>query len=144
MRPCEPVQGEAGVRPPVPGYLEALRRRCDEVGALLVFDEIQTGMGRTGALFAMLKYGVTPDIVCLAKAFGGGMPLGAFASRPEIMQTLQENPVLGHITTFGGHPVCCRISSSEIVSGGEMRNAVSQNRNQSLRIPACLNSSMMR
>ena len=104
---AEPVQGEAGVRPPVPGYLEALRRRCDEVGALLVFDEIQTGMGRTGALFAMLKYGVTPDIVCLAKAFGGGMPLGAFASRPEIMQTLQENPVLGHITTFGGHPVCC-------------------------------------
>ena len=91
----------------LPGYLEALRRRCDEVGALLVFDEIQTGMGRTGALFAMLKYGVTPDIVCLAKAFGGGMPLGAFASRPEIMQTLQENPVLGHITTFGGHPVCC-------------------------------------
>lgn len=74
---AEPVQGEAGVRPPVPGYLEALRRRCDEVGALLVFDEIQTGMGRTGALFAMLKYGVTPDIVCLAKAFGGGMPLGA-------------------------------------------------------------------
>ena len=63
---AEPVQGEAGVRPPVPGYLEALRRRCDEVGALLVFDEIQTGMGRTGALFAMLKYGVTPDIVCLA------------------------------------------------------------------------------
>ena len=104
---AEPVQGEAGVRPPVPGYLEALRRRCDEVGALLVFDEIQTGMGRTGALFAMLKYGVTPDIVCLAKAFGGGMPLGAFVSRPEIMQTLQENPVLGHITTFGGHPVCC-------------------------------------
>ena len=104
---AEPVQGEAGVRPPVPGYLEALRRRCDEVGALLVFDEIQTGMGRTGALFAMLKSGVTPDIVCLAKAFGGGMPLGAFASRPEIMQTLQENPVLGHITTFGGHPVCC-------------------------------------
>mgnify|MGYP002561154855 FL=1 len=104
---AEPVQGEAGVRPPVPGYLEALRRRCDEVGALLVFDEIQTGMGRTGALFAMLKYGVAPDIVCLAKAFGGGMPLGAFAARPKIMQTLQENPVLGHITTFGGHPVCC-------------------------------------
>lgn len=74
---AEPVQGEAGVRPPVPGYLEALRRRCDEVGALLVFDEIQTGMGRTGALFAMLKYGVTPDIVCLAKAFGGGMAAGS-------------------------------------------------------------------
>ncbi len=104
---AEPVQGEAGVRVPVQGYLQALRKRCDEVGALLVFDEIQTGMGRTGEMFASLKYGVTPDIVCLAKAFGGGMPLGAFVARHEIMDTLQENPVLGHITTFGGHPVCC-------------------------------------
>lgn len=104
---CEPVQGEAGVRPPQEGYLQALRRRCDEVGALLIFDEIQTGMGRTGSMFAMLKYGVTPDIVCLAKAFGGGMPLGAFVASNEIMDTLQSNPVLGHITTFGGHPVCC-------------------------------------
>lgn len=103
----EPVQGEAGVRVPRPGYLEALRRRCDEVGALLVFDEIQTGLGRTGELFAMQKYGVVPDIVCLAKAFGGGMPLGAFIARHEIMDTLQSNPTLGHITTFGGHPVCC-------------------------------------
>lgn len=104
---CEPVQGEAGVRPPKEGYLQALRRRCDEVGALLIFDEIQTGMGRTGSMFAMLKYGVTPDIVCLAKAFGGGMPLGAFVASNEIMDTLQNNPTLGHITTFGGHPVCC-------------------------------------
>lgn len=103
----EPVQGESGVRPPAPGWLEALRRRCDRTGALLVFDEIQTGMGRTGALFAMLRYGVTPDIVCLAKAFGGGMPLGAFVSRKPIMDTLQTDPVLGHITTFGGHPVSC-------------------------------------
>ena len=103
----EPVQGEAGVRVPRPGYLEALSRRCDEVGALLVFDEIQTGLGRTGELFAMQKYGVVPDIVCLAKAFGGGMPLGAFIARHEIMDTLQSNPTLGHITTFGGHPVCC-------------------------------------
>ena len=103
----EPVQGEAGVRVPRPGYLEALRRRCDEVGALLVFDEIQTGLGRTGELFAMQKYGVVPDIVCLAKAFGGGMPLGAFIARHEIMDMLQSNPTLGHITTFGGHPVCC-------------------------------------
>ena len=77
------------------------------MGALLVFDEIQTGLGRTGELFAMQKYGVTPDIVCLAKAFGGGMPLGAFISSHAIMDTLQSNPVLGHITTFGGHPVCC-------------------------------------
>ena len=104
---CEPVQGEAGVIPPAEGYLQALRKRCDEVGALLIFDEIQVGMGRTGAMFAMQKYGVTPDIVCLAKALGGGMPLGAFVSSQKIMSTLTHNPVLGHITTFGGHPVCC-------------------------------------
>ena len=104
---CEPVQGEAGVRVPQDGYLQALRKRCDEVGALLIFDEIQVGMGRTGEMFAMQKYGVTPDIVCLAKALGGGMPLGAFVSSQKIMSTLTHNPVLGHITTFGGHPVCC-------------------------------------
>ena len=104
---CEPVQGEAGVRAPQDGYLQALRKRCDEVGALLIFDEIQVGMGRTGEMFAMQKYGVTPDIVCLAKALGGGMPLGAFVSSQKIMSTLTHNPVLGHITTFGGHPVCC-------------------------------------
>lgn len=103
----EPVQGEAGVRLPREGFLEALRKRCDEVGALLIFDEIQTGFGRTGEMFACVKYGVTPDIVCLAKALGGGMPLGAFVSSTEIMSTLSHSPVLGHITTFGGHPVCC-------------------------------------
>ena len=104
---CEPVQGEAGVRVPEAGYLQALRKRCDEVGALLIFDEIQMGMGRSGEMFAMQRYGVTPDIVCLAKAFGGGMPLGAFISSQKIMSTLTYDPVLGHITTFGGHPVCC-------------------------------------
>ncbi len=104
---AEPVQGEAGVRPPKDGYLAALRKRCDEVGALLIFDEIQTGFGRTGEMFASIKYGVTPDIVCMAKSLGGGMPLGAFAARREVMNTLTHNPVLGHITTFGGHPVCC-------------------------------------
>ena len=103
----EPVQGEAGVRLPANGWLEALRKRCDQTGTLLIFDEIQTGLGRTGHLFAMQKYGVTPDIVCLAKAFGGGMPLGAFISSKKIMDSLQSEPVLGHITTFGGHPVCC-------------------------------------
>ena len=103
----EPVQGEAGVIPPAKGYLEALRKRCDEVGAMLIFDEIQMGMGRSGSMFACTKYGVTPDIICLAKALGGGMPLGAFAARREVMQCLTHNPVLGHITTFGGHPVCC-------------------------------------
>ncbi len=103
----EPVQGEGGVRLPATGWLEALRDRCTQVGALLIFDEIQTGMGRCGTLFAMQKYGVTPDIVCLAKAFGGGMPLGGVVSSHPIMDTLQTAPVLGHITTFGGHPVCC-------------------------------------
>ncbi|MBO5903656.1 MAG: aspartate aminotransferase family protein [Tidjanibacter sp.] len=103
----EPVQGEAGVIPPAEGYLEALRKRCDEVGTMLIFDEIQTGMGRSGELFACAKYGVVPDIICLAKALGGGMPLGAFAARREVMQALTHNPVLGHISTFGGHPVCC-------------------------------------
>ncbi len=104
---CEPVQGEAGVIPPQEGYLQALRKRCDEVGALLIFDEIQMGMGRSGEMFAMQKYGVTPDIVCLAKALGGGMPLGAFVASQKIMSSLTHDPVLGHITTFGGHPVCC-------------------------------------
>ena len=104
---AEPVQGEGGVRIPAEGYLQALRRRCDETGTMLIFDEIQTAMGRTGTMFAMQKYGVTPDIVCLAKAFGGGMPLGAFVASHKVMNLLTENPVLGHITTFGGHPVCC-------------------------------------
>lgn len=103
----EPLQGEAGVRLPQKGYLEALRRRCDDVGALLVFDEIQTGFGRTGRLFGFQKYGVIPDVVCLAKAFGGGMPLGGVVSKAEILNDFTFNPVLGHITTFGGHPVCC-------------------------------------
>lgn len=104
---CEPVQGEAGIRLPKDGYLKALRERCSEVGALLIFDEIQSGMGRCGEIFASIKYGVTPDIMTLAKAFGGGMPLGAFISSAEIMSALTHDPVLGHITTFGGHPVCC-------------------------------------
>jgi acetylornithine/succinyldiaminopimelate/putrescine aminotransferase len=103
----EPVQGEGGVRLPEPDFLQALRKKCDETSTLLIFDEIQTGMGRTGALFAFQKYGVVPDIICLAKAFGGGMPLGAFVASRELMSKLSHNPVLGHITTFGGHPVCC-------------------------------------
>ena len=104
---CEVVQGEAGVRLPNPEWLKALRERCTEVGALLIFDEIQTGMGRTGEMFASVKYGVTPDVVCLAKAFGGGMPLGGVASNKQILDSFTHDPCLGHITTFGGHPVCC-------------------------------------
>jgi acetylornithine/succinyldiaminopimelate/putrescine aminotransferase len=112
----EPIQGEAGVVVPkeikneklkIKNYLQLLRERCDETGTLLIFDEIQTGMGRTGEMFAFEKYNVVPDILCLAKAFGGGMPLGAFISSKEIMSTLSHNPVLGHITTFGGHPLSC-------------------------------------
>ena len=104
---CEVVQGEAGVRLPNPEWLKALRERCSEVGALLIFDEIQTGMGRTGAMFACAKYGIEPDVVCLAKAFGGGMPLGGVAANKRVLDSFTHNPCLGHITTFGGHPVCC-------------------------------------
>jgi acetylornithine/succinyldiaminopimelate/putrescine aminotransferase len=104
---CEVVQGEAGVRLPDVEWIEALRNRCTEVGAMLIFDEIQTGMGRTGEMFASTKYGVTPDVVCLAKAFGGGMPLGGVAANRQILNSFTHNPCLGHITTFGGHPVCC-------------------------------------
>lgn len=103
----ETVQAEWGVRKPDKAWLQALRRRCDDTGALLIFDEVQAGYGRTGSLFAFEQYEVVPDILLLAKAFGGGMPLGAFIASEEILSVLTENPVLGHITTFGGHPVSC-------------------------------------
>lgn len=103
----EPVQGEAGVILPSDGYLEALRTKCTNTHTLLIFDEVQTGFGRTGELFAFQKYGVIPDILTMAKALGGGMPLGAFATAPDLMNKLQFDPPLGHITTFGGHPVSC-------------------------------------
>jgi len=103
----EPVQGEAGIIFPENNFLLKLRTRCDSTGALLIFDEIQTGFGRLGHLFAINRFGVVPDILLLAKALGGGMPLGAFIASREIMSALVTNPSLGHITTFGGHPVCC-------------------------------------
>ncbi len=103
----EPVQAEAGIISPVNGFLRSLRERCTQKNSLLIFDEIQTGFGRTGSLFAFQKYEVIPDILLLAKALGGGMPLGAFISSSDIMSSLSFNPILGHITTFGGHPVCC-------------------------------------
>ena len=103
----EPIQGEGGFRIPDIAFLQALRRRCDETGALLIFDEIQSGFGRTGKMFAWEYFGVAPDVVCMAKAMGGGMPLGGFAASYDVMNTLTFNPELGHITTFGGHPVCC-------------------------------------
>ncbi|MCZ8069238.1 MAG: aspartate aminotransferase family protein [Cytophagales bacterium] len=103
----ETVQGDAGVRVPTKKYLQSVRKRCNEVGALLIFDEIQCGMGRTGKLFAFEHFEVVPDILTIAKAFGGGLPIGAFISSYENMQQLTHNPMLGHITTFGGNPVCC-------------------------------------
>lgn len=113
----EPIQAEAGVILPEEGFLEAVRERCTRHGALLIFDEVQTGFGRTGTMFAINKYGVVPDILILAKALGGGMPLGAFISSLEIMSSLVNNPQLGHITTFGGHPVCCAagLASLEVI-----------------------------
>lgn len=103
----ETIQGDAGVRIPSIGYLKAVRERCDETGTLLILDEIQCGMGRTGTLFAFEQFNIVPDILTTAKAFGGGLPLGAFISDKKIMSTLTHDPMLGHITTFGGNPVCC-------------------------------------
>jgi len=103
----EPVQAEGGVHIPGPGFLAEVRRRCDETGALLVLDEVVTGFGRTGALFAHQPTGVVPDILVLAKALGGGLPLGAFVGSRRVMETLAREPPLAHVTTFGGHPLSC-------------------------------------
>ena len=103
----EPVQGEGGVIIPKNNYLEKLRERCTKTGTLLIFDEIQTGFGRTGTLFAFQQFNIVPDIMTIAKAMGGGMPIGAFVANKKIMDSFKTNPVLGHITTFGGHPVSC-------------------------------------
>jgi len=103
----EPVQAEGGVRSADPAFLRLLRERCDEVGALLVFDEVVTGMGRTGTLFAFQQSGVRPDLLVLAKALGGGLPLGAFLGSRRVLATLTHDPPLAHVTTFGGHPLSC-------------------------------------
>ena len=103
----ETIQGDAGVRIPSKEFMSLLKKRCDEVGALLIFDEIQCGMGRTGKIFAFEHFGITPDILTLGKALGGGMPVGALVSSKEIMSVFTNNPMLGHITTFGGNPVIC-------------------------------------
>lgn len=123
----ETVQGEAGIRIAGKAYFEALRSKCTATGTLLVLDEIQCGFGRTGKLFGFEHYGITPDILLLAKGIGGGMPIGAFISSTDIMMALATNPILGHLTTFGGHPVSCAaglatlqaILSENIVSGVE-------------------------
>ncbi len=116
----EPIQGEGGIIPAQKAWLQALRKRCTEVGALLIFDEIQTGFYRTGSLFAFERYEVVPDILCLAKAMAGGMPMGAFVSSSQIFESFMYNPPLNHVTTFGGHPVSCAAAHatlSELLDG---------------------------
>jgi acetylornithine/N-succinyldiaminopimelate aminotransferase len=118
----EPIQAEAGIILPDDGFLPALRRRCDETGTLLVFDEIQMAFGRTGRLFCFEHYDTIPDIFVLAKSLGGGMPLGAFISSGDIMMSLTHDPELGHITTFGGHPVSCAaaLAALEVLTSGDL------------------------
>jgi len=138
----EPIQGDAGVRIPDLTYMQALRKRCTETGAQLIFDEIQTGFGRTGKWFAFEHYGVVPDILTLAKSMAGGMAMGAFVSSAERMRTLSHDPILGHITTFGGHPVCCAaalgnidaIESEAMISDVEAKGAFLESRLQHHRI----------
>jgi acetylornithine/succinyldiaminopimelate/putrescine aminotransferase len=103
----EPIQGEGGIIPADKPWLQTIRKRCDKTGALLIFDEIQTGFFRTGSLFAFQQYEVIPDILCLAKAIAGGMPMGAFVSSTDIFKSFMYDPPLNHVTTFGGHPVSC-------------------------------------
>jgi acetylornithine/succinyldiaminopimelate/putrescine aminotransferase len=108
----ETIQGEAGIRVPSMEYMQALRNRCTEVGALLILDEIQCGFGRTGRMFAFEHFEIEPDILLIAKGMGGGMPIGAFVSSNQLMKELSQDPILGHITTFGGHPVSCAAGSA--------------------------------
>jgi acetylornithine/succinyldiaminopimelate/putrescine aminotransferase len=122
----EPIQGEGGIIPARKEWLQTVRERCTEVGALLIFDEIQSGFGRTGRLFAFEDYEVVPDILCLAKAMGGGMPIGAFVSSSEYFQTFKYDPPLNHVTTFGGHPVSCAAAHAnlkELLSGNYLERA---------------------
>lgn len=122
----EAIQGEAGVRVPSKEFMQALRRKCDETGAILIFDEIQTGFGRTGKMFAFEHFGIVPDVLMLAKGIGGGMPLGAFVARKEIMDVIKDNPMLGHITTFGGHPVSCAaaLASLQVIQSEKLLDTV--------------------
>lgn len=124
----ETIQGEAGIKVPDASFMNALRNRCNETGTLLILDEIQAAFGRTGKLFAFEHYNIVPDILLLAKALGGGMPLGAFISSNVIMSALKENPILGHITTFGGHPVCCSagLSALEVLLNENLLDKVAE------------------
>jgi acetylornithine/succinyldiaminopimelate/putrescine aminotransferase len=104
---AETIQAEAGVRSPRKEWMQALRKRCTETGTLLILDEIQCGFGRNGTMWAFEQFGIVPDVLLLGKALGGGLPLGAFIADKAIMRSLTHDPVLGHINTFGGHPLSC-------------------------------------
>jgi acetylornithine/succinyldiaminopimelate/putrescine aminotransferase len=108
--------------------MQALRKRCTETGTLLILDEIQAAFGRTGRLFAFEHFDIVPDVLLLAKALGGGMPIGAFIASNEIMGALKENPILGHITTFGGHPVCCAagLAALEVLLDDDLTSGVAE------------------
>jgi len=110
----ETIQGDAGVRIPDVAYMRAIRKRCNEVGALLILDEIQTGFGRTGTWFAFEQFNITPDIITMGKAIAGGLPMGCMAASKKLMELFTYNPMLGHITTFGGHPVVCASATANI------------------------------
>ncbi len=110
----EPVQAEAGIQSPQPEYLHLVQARCQEVGALFILDEIQTGFGRTGELFAFQKFGLSPDLVCIGKAMGGGLPLSGILGTQTLLGVLASKPALGHITTFGGHPLSCAAASASL------------------------------
>jgi acetylornithine/succinyldiaminopimelate/putrescine aminotransferase len=127
----EPIQGEAGVRIADKDFLFLLSKQCSDKGTLLIFDEIQTGIGRTGKLFAFQHEQIVPDILLLGKALGGGMPLSAFISSHEIMSSLSNNPALGHITTFGGHPLSCTASLAalKILTSGKLIEQVAAKEN---------------
>ncbi|MBK0380517.1 aspartate aminotransferase family protein [Mucilaginibacter segetis] len=124
----ETVQGEAGIRVPDVAYMQALRERCTETGTLLILDEIQAAFGRTGTLFAFEHFNIVPDILLLAKALGGGMPVGAFIASNYMMDMLKEKPILGHITTFGGHPVSCAagLAALEVLLIGQLHQQATQ------------------
>ena len=118
----EPIQGEAGIRKATPGFLKQLREACHRNGTLLIFDEIQSGFGRTGSLFAFEQYNVVPDILLIAKGMGGGLPIGAFVASQPLMRQLTDNPVLGHINTFGGNAVCAAaaLATLEVITEGNL------------------------
>lgn len=122
----EPIQGEGGIIPSNKKWLKEVRKRCTDSGVLLIYDEIQSGFGRTGKMFAFEHYGVVPDILCLAKAMAGGMPMGAFVSSSQIFEAFMHNPPLNHVTTFGGHPVSCAAALAnltELLNGDYLEKA---------------------